>query len=92
MNFSHEPNRIFLLNEEKQMLAEVTFPQINENTVEINHTYVDSSLRGQGVADELLKAVVDELLSQNKKAVPTCSYAVLWFQKHPEYSHLTASL
>ena len=28
-------------------LAEVTFPSISDDTVNINHTFVDHSLRGQ---------------------------------------------
>ena len=87
MEFTHEQNRIYLLDNDKT-LAEVTFPNIDSDTVDIDHTFVDGSLRGQGVADKLLESVAAELDSQNKKAVLTCSYAVKWFEKHPEYSKL----
>ncbi|HBG13429.1 MAG TPA: N-acetyltransferase, partial [Clostridium sp.] len=26
--------------------------------------------------------------SENKKAILTCSYAINWFEKHPEYNDL----
>lgn len=32
-----------------------------------------------------MKAAAEQLRSQNRKAVLTCSYAVNWFGKHPEY-------
>ena len=87
MNFLYEENRIYL-KDDNQLLAEVTFPYINDTTVNINHTYVDTILRGQGVAGKLLEAVVTHLKEHNLKAVPTCSYAVAWFEKHPEYKDL----
>lgn len=87
MEFTHEPNKISLIENEKT-LAKVTFPNIDSDTVDIEHTFVDNSLRGQGVADKLLESVAAELNSQNKKAVLTCSYAVKWFEKHPEHSNL----
>lgn len=87
MEFTYEPNKISLLDSEKT-LAEVTFPNIDPDTVDIDHTFVDNSLRGQGVADKLLEAVASELHSQSKKAVLTCSYAVKWFEKHPEHGEL----
>lgn len=88
MEFKHEESRIFLNNEEGKTIAEVTFPETSDNTVNINHTFVDGSLRGQGVADKLLSELAQELKSKNKKAIATCSYAVGWFEKHPEYEDL----
>lgn len=88
MNFTHESNRIVLFGENNKTLAEVTFTNIDENTVDINHTYVDDSLRGQGIAGKLMEHAAEELKAQNKKAVLTCSYAVKWFEKHTEYSQL----
>ncbi len=88
MEFKHEKSRIFLNNEKGKTIAEVTFPEASDNRVDINHTFVDGSLRGQGVADKLLTELAQELRSKNKKAVATCSYAVGWFEKHPEYEDL----
>lgn len=89
MNFTYNPNQIALFHpNSKNLLAEVTFPDIDENTVNINHTYVDDSLRGQGIAGQLMEAAAGQLRSQGKKAVLTCSYAVAWFGKHPEYNDI----
>lgn len=88
MNFTYNPNQIALFHSDHNLLAEVTFPDIDENTVNIDHTYVDDSLRGQGIAGQLMEAAAEQLRSQGKKAVLTCSYAVGWFGKHPEYNDL----
>lgn len=85
MDFKYENDRIYMENEQGETIAEVTFPKVSQNKVNVNHTYVDRSLRGQGIADKLLKALAEDLKKNNKKAVATCSYAVDWFEKHPEY-------
>ena len=88
MDFTYNPNQIALLGEDDKLLAEVTFPEIDKDTVNIDHTFVDPSLRGQNVADSLMGAAAAHLLAEDKKAVLTCSYAVKWFGKHPEYGNI----
>lgn len=88
MDFTYSRNKIELLNADGRMIAEVTFPDIDADTVDIDHTFVDDSLRGQGVAGKLMEAAAKQIQSQNKKAVLTCSYAVKWFEKHPEYKEM----
>lgn len=90
MNFIHENNKIYLNDENKHMIAVVTFPKIADNTVNIDHTYVDASLRGQGVASKLMEEAVAQLRENNLKAKLSCSYAVKWFQEHPECSDVVA--
>lgn len=90
MNFTHNETQIALYNDEKKLLAEVTFTYTDDTkqTVDVNHTFVDDSLRGQGVAGQLMEALAAELEKRRIKAVLTCSYAVHWFKKHPELSYL----
>lgn len=85
MDFIFKEDRVVLLNEEEKVIAEVTFPSVDAYTVDIDHTFVDDSLRGQGVAGKLMEAAAGYLKEHGKKAVLTCSYAVKWFEKHPEY-------
>ncbi len=72
------------------ILAEVTFPDAEPGVVDINHTFVDERLRGQGIASKLLRQVAQELKETGRRAKPTCSYAVSWFEKHPEWSEVLA--
>ncbi|RKD33554.1 GNAT family N-acetyltransferase [Lacrimispora algidixylanolytica] len=88
MNFIYNPNQIAYFHSDNNLLAEVTFPNVDENTVDINHTFVDDSLRGQGVAGKLMEATALYLRSQGKTAVLTCSYAISWFEKHAEYQDI----
>ena len=88
MNFIHEQNKIYLNDQNNHMIAVVTFPKISENVVNIDHTYVDSSFRGQGIAAKLMEETVAQLKEHHWMAKPTCSYALKWFDEHPEYSDL----
>lgn len=90
MEFIINSDRIYSKNENGEIIAEVTFPEIADGIVNVNHTFVDESLRGQGVAGKLMSELVNTLVSENKKAYLTCSYAVKWFESHPEYKNLVA--
>lgn len=87
LKFEYEPGRIYVSDPTGDLLAEVTFPRSGSIT-DINHTYVHSSLRGQGVADKLLSAAVSQIRSDGLKARATCTYAIKWFEEHPEQSDL----
>ena len=88
MGFIRREHEITLESPEGQTLARVTFPEVDDGTVDINHTFVDDSLRGQGIAGKLMEETVSLLKERNLKAVPSCSYAARWFEKHPEYEEL----
>lgn len=88
MDFKTEKNRIYLNNEKDEMIAEVIFQEVSPSVVDISRTFVDDSLRGRGMADKLLQAAVSKLQDEGRKAIPTCSYAVKWFEKHPEHEAL----
>lgn len=90
MEFRTYKNRIVLVDDEDQALAEIDFPAMEEEpgSVEITHTYVDESLRGRGLAGKLMTRLIAYLERNQLKAYPSCSYAVDWFAKHSEAAHL----
>lgn len=83
MPFQTETNRIYY-EQNGQLLAEITFPALPDGSVNIDHTYVDESLRGQGVAGHLMEQTVQTLRATGRKAVATCSYAKKWLATHEE--------
>ncbi len=84
MEFITENDRIYAKNAEGKLIAEVTFPT-NDGISTIDHTFVDEYLRGQGVAGKLVKLAADKILAEGNKIAATCPYAVVWFERHPEY-------
>ena len=90
MEFQKSEGRIFAQDETGKLVAEITFPTVAKGVADIDHTFVDASLRGQGAAGRLVEAAVAQLRRRDMKAVPTCSYAQRWFQDHPEQGDLLA--
>lgn len=82
MDFTFESNRIYYKNQDGKILAEITFPQVEHETFCIDHTFVDSSLKGKGVADKLMTLTIEEVKKRNGKITATCSYAQHWLEKH----------
>lgn len=88
MSFREEKERIVYLDEEGRELAFIEFPLFDEGKAEVTHTVVDDSLRGRGIAGQLTALMAEKLRREGIKAELTCSYAVSWFHKHPEYRDL----
>lgn len=88
MEFKHENNRIYMDNDQGITIAEVTFPNVKDKVVNINRTYVDDSLRGEGIAGKLMLEAAKQIRKEGKKAILTCSYAVNWFSKNNEYDDI----
>lgn len=86
MEFQREPGRIWASDGEK-LLAEIRFPSRN-GLADITHTFVDKSLRGQGVAAQLVQAAIDQIRADGMKVCTSCSYAEKWLEQHPEASDL----
>lgn len=85
MDYQIQTHELFVKKEDGSYLVHVTFPHIGNDVVNIDHTYVDESLRGKGVASEMMHAAMKHLVSKSFKVVATCPYAVLWLKRHKEY-------
>lgn len=60
--------------------------EIENGELDILHTIVPPQIGGQGIASQLVKTAYEYALSNNLQPAATCSYAVAWLQKHPEYN------
>jgi len=74
-NYITEENRIYLPDENWKILAEIDFEKVDGKTYNISHTFVDNSLRGQGIGSELVEKAINYLTSKWYKVSATCSYA-----------------
>lgn len=82
MNWIFENGRIYSVDENNELLAEATYIPAGDGTVDINYTYVNPVLRGQGIADLMMEAVAELLRKGGLRAVASCSYANAWLRKH----------
>ena len=74
--------RISQKDENGRVVAEITFQETSLGIFVINHTFVDESLRGQGIASKLVQAAVDEIKKRGGQVQATCSYAKKWLKEH----------
>lgn len=70
-----EGNRIYLPGENRKVLAEIVFEKIDEKTYDIKHTFVDDSMRWQGIGSELVEKAVSYLTAKWYKVSASCPYA-----------------
>ncbi len=85
MQFQHQNNaqkgEFFLNDAAGQRIAEITYLWRDAATIVADHTWVDDSLRGQGVARQLLDVMVEYAREQQLKIVPVCSYVDVMFKR-----------
>lgn len=82
--YQYEPDRICTQDDHGKLLAQIKFPASKNGYVDFASTFVDPSLRGQGIGDQLVRAATAEIRKRGIKAIATCSYVKAWFDRHPE--------
>lgn len=85
MEFKEGKNCIYLGPDQDHYKAIIQYEDCGQDQVNITHTIVDSSLRGQGVAGKLLEALVEKARKDGFKLRATCSYAKDKLDKTQEY-------
>jgi uncharacterized protein len=73
----------FVIEEGNKQVAEMAIALDGEN-LKVFHTEVDDSLKGKGVASQLLEKMVAYARKNKKKVIPLCAYVNAQFQRHPE--------
>jgi predicted GNAT family acetyltransferase len=76
---------VFYIEAGGVQLAELSYIRLSESIISINHTFVSYSLRGQGIARQLLDAAVDWARKNGLKVGATCSYVVAQFEQDPVF-------
>ena len=74
-NYITEENKIYLPDENWDVLAEINFEKVDEKTYNISRTFVDDSLRGQWIGSELVEKAINYLTWKWYKVSATCPYA-----------------
>ncbi len=75
MEIKEEKERFVLLNDEQEEAGEMTWSNAGPEIMIIDHTFVDPTYRGQGLAEKLVAAGVEKSAQGRKKnysALPIC--------------------
>lgn len=89
MDIKHIESRnrgAFVIKAEHKRLAELTYSKWDDDSINIDHTEVDESLRGQGVGEKLVKEAVEFAREKGLKITATCPYASKLLSRNSEYS------
>lgn len=68
--------------------AVVDYETIGGDTLDLRRTFVSEELRGEGLAGQLVRHVLDWARRHDKRIVATCPYVQRFLERHPEYADL----
>lgn len=86
-------NKIYLEKDGKEVAyVDFSFTFEKEEKVSFDKVFVDTSLRGQGIAGDITKFAVDYFIEKNYIIIATCPYVDIWMKRHQEHygSHMIA--
>lgn len=70
--------------------AELTYRHLDPTTIVADHTGVPPAFRNDGIALQLVEALIAGARAENLRIVPQCSYVAAQFRRHPEWAGLMA--
>lgn len=79
----HEQNRF--TKEVEGKVCELEYLMTDDHIINFHHTYVPESLRGQGLAMELIKEGLDYAVEHNFKIIPSCSAVSRFIERNSVY-------
>lgn len=64
--------------------------ELEDDRITYTHTFVPVELRGQGIAEQLVKVALADARANQHVVVPQCSYVEKFISRHREYQDLLA--
>ena len=86
----HGRHGAFFIEEDGEWIAELSHIKQSPGTIVVEHTEVDEKLRGQGIGEQLVKAVVEYARSNNLKIKPVCPYTRKVIDENAGYQDVLA--
>ena len=85
MEIRHDEKKRWFWTEVDNHLAHVAYELTDNGGLDIRHTIVPEEIGGRGIASALVREAYNYARAHSLKPVATCSYAVRWLEKHPDY-------
>ena len=80
----HGRKGAFYIEENGEWIAELSYIK-NNGTMTIDHTKIDEKLRGEGIGQDLVKAIVEYARENDLKIKPVSPYAKKVIDRTPEF-------
>ena len=91
MSIKHHPDTQEFTTTRAGHKAELAYFRPADGTIDFTHTFVDETLRGQGVAEELARAGLAFAQENHLKVKTTCKFMASFLKRnHAEYAELLA--
>ena len=75
----------FFINEDEELLAQMTYVWAGDHQFIIDHTEVSDKLAGKGVGKQLVNAAVSFARSNGHKIIAVCPFAKKILERSDEY-------
>lgn len=85
-DFFEDEERLVIIDESGEMAGELLFSLVESRLIVVDRTTVSERHRGQGLAEELVRMVVEKARREKKKILPLCPFTKLEFMKKVEYA------
>ncbi len=82
----HGAKGTFIVKENNELLAEMTYSKAGDNLIIIDHTEVSDTLRGKGAGKQLVTAAVNYARENKITILPLCPFAKSVFDRTPEFA------
>ena len=82
MQFLTEYSKISCIDDSGKEVGKVTFPETEDGVFEIDHTFVDDSMQGKGIAAKLVQLAINDINMRGGKVTASCSYAKRFIEKN----------
>jgi len=84
MNVQHDPERQRFYVPLADGEAALFYAAFSDDILDLRHTEVPRSARGQGVGDALVRAALAYARERGFHVIVTCPFLQGWLRKHPE--------
>ena len=64
--------------------AELLYGMFGDDVIDLQHTEVPASGKGQGVGHALVRAALAYARERGLRVMATCPYVQAWLRRHPE--------
>ena len=82
---THEPDRQrFVLAREGTMIGEAHYTLLGDDAIDFDHTVVDPSLRGTGLAGVLAQRALTDPVTTDRRIEASCWFIAGYLRRHPE--------
>lgn len=82
---THEPERHrFALTRDGALIGEAHYTLLGDDAIDFDHTVVDPSMRGTGLAGVLAHRAVTDPVVEGRRVAASCWFIAGYLRKHPE--------